>query len=161
MNEKKREFSLLRVLLMIILPMLFYNIGMSVIQGTLWRDLMQGELLGALTTLLGMSVLGLLLTPAALALSVFAMLVEMLYRKGKILNYWLFSMSAGVIGMLLCMVTFLIAGSRISEFAFSQCLLMFIIHMLSAMLVYRKIWQHIEKPTRVQPETVPCTEEER
>ncbi len=161
MNEKKREFSLLRVLLMLILPMLFYNIGMSVIQGTLWRDLMQGELLEALTTLLGMSVLGLLLTPAALALSVFAMLVEMLYRKGKILNYWLFSMGAGMIGMLLCMVTFLIVGSGISKFAFSQCLFMFIIHMLSVMLVYRKIWQHIEKPTRVQPEIVPCTEEER
>ncbi|GEM_PF-5503014 len=151
MYEKERKFRVWRVVLLIVLPMLFFNIGMSIMQGTLWGSLIEGELLELLTTLLGMSVLGLLLTPASFVLIVFAVVVETMYLKEKISQYWLFCISAGTIGLALYFTVFLLAGAEMKDFDLGQIFLIFIIHTLAAMLVYGRNWIHVSRNSTVEP----------
>jgi len=116
---------------------------MSIITDTLWETLSKGEILEMFTMLLTMSVLGLILTPASLALLVFAVLVEKMYLKENISQYWLFCISAGGIGVAIYLIVFLFAG--VKEWDLEQTSLMFLIHALAAVLVYGRKWKHLEQ----------------
>jgi len=133
-NFKKRRFFLL-----LILPMIFYNFGMSLITGSLGEAIASGEITKFLMALFIMSIFGLLLTPASIALIIFSTIIEKVYVKGFILPYWLFCIIGGAIGLLIFIA---ITVTSEKSWDINQLLLIFGIHLLTTRLVYSKSQYH-------------------
>jgi len=135
-----KPFSFWRIFLLIILGMIIFNMVMFVVTGKLqehisFSELFSGIFLFFVTTIM-MSIAGFIITPAAIGLSIYAIIMESLYATGILENFWIFSLLAAVVGLGIFMgFSMLVAPDK--GWDMRMLTSMFVSHGLTTMLVYR------------------------
>ena len=138
-NTEVRKIKFLRVLSLMVLTMFLFNLFMAIFHGEGWS----GEIVTLLPALLFFTLIGLIVPPAFVALLFFAFIMDTLYVKETIEEYWVFCVSAGLIGMSIFIM--ILVGFAVKNFSLYQIFLMFIIHTLSTAWVYRKKYKRVMK----------------
>jgi len=129
-------FSFWRIFLLIIFGMLMFNMVMFIMTGKFQEDISFSGIFKILITTIMMSIAGLIITPATIGLSIYAIIMESLYAIGILQNLWIFSLFGGIIGLGIFMgfFTLLIPDRELDMRMFAP---MFISHGLTTVLVYR------------------------
>ena len=131
MEQNKKLFSPWRVLVLVLLGMLIFNIVM-----TIFTDSMRNSNLLALTiAILVMTIGGLIITPAPIGLAIYAFSIETLYSKRVFKNYWLFCFFSGILGVTIFVGVFLLLTHKLSV-DIRLLLPIFITHTITTMIVY-------------------------
>ena len=137
-NEEKNKqlFSLWRVLVLILLGMVIFNIVMMIFTGKLQEESINSNLLRFIPAILLMSVAGLIITPAPIGLAIYAFSIETLYATRVFKHYWFFCLFGGLMGMAV-FIGFSLILTRGEDLDIRMLTPMFVAHVLTTMLVYR------------------------